>query len=294
MKVRFAVSPGGGAADTDLEAFADVLEASGFDGIWLSDLPAGPVVDPLIGLALVAGRTRRVKLGANVVPLGRNPFLLAKGLAHLDQLSHGRLLLSFVTGVGAPDETQVLGPDALNRGAGLEQVIALLRSWWAGEAVDHDSTRWSFESLAAPVLPVQQPLELWLGGRGPKALARVGRIGDGWLGAALTPAEAALAREQIQSSADQAGREVDPEHFGISIAYARESPDPAVLEAMRERRPDVDPLELLPVGAGALRSLLQGYIDAGLSKFVVRPAAAVSSWEEEVSWLAAAILDLQS
>ena len=84
MKVRFAVSPGGGAGDSDLEAFADVLEASGFDGVWLSDLPAGPLVDPLIGLALIAGRTSRVKLGANVVPLGRNPFLLAKGLAHLD------------------------------------------------------------------------------------------------------------------------------------------------------------------------------------------------------------------
>src|ERR1700722_8844560 len=108
MKVRFAVAPAGGAGEPDLEAFADVLEASGFDGVWLSDLPSGPLVDPLIGLALIAGRTRRVKLGANVVPLGRNPFLLAKGLAHLDQVSHGRLLLSFVTGVGAPDEAQVL------------------------------------------------------------------------------------------------------------------------------------------------------------------------------------------
>jgi probable F420-dependent oxidoreductase len=294
MKVRFAVSPGGGAGDTDLEAFADVLEASGFDGVWLSDLPAGPLVDPLIGLALIAGRTSRVKLGANVVPLGRNPFLLAKGLAHLDQLSRGRLLLSFVTGVGKPDEAQVLGADAVNRGVVLEQVIALLRSWWSGEAVDHDSTRWAFESLAAPVRPVQQPLELWLGGRGPKALERVGRIGDGWLGAALTPAESAVAREQIQTSAAQAGREVDPEHFGVSIAYAHEAPDPQLLEAMRERRADIDPLELLPVGPAALRSLVQRYIDAGLSKFVVRPSAAVASWEDEIAWLAAAILDLQS
>jgi probable F420-dependent oxidoreductase len=294
MKVRFAVAPGGGAADTDLETFADVLEASSFDGVWLSDLPAGPLVDPLIGLALIAGRTSRVKLGANVVPLGRNPYLLAKGLAHLDQLSRGRLLLSFVTGVGAPEEAQVLGADAGNRGVVLEQVIALLRSWWAGETVDHDSTRWSFASVAAPVRPVQQPLELWLGGRGPKALARVGRIGDGWLGAALTPAESAVARKQIQASAAQAGREVDPEHFGVSIAYARESPDPQVLRAMRERRADIDPLELLPVGAAALRSFLQRYIDAGLSKFVLRPSAAVSSWEEEIDWLAAAILDLQS
>jgi len=271
-----------------------VLEASGFDGVWLSDLPAGAPVDPLIGLALIAGRTSRLKLGANVVALGRNPFLLAKGLAHLDQLSRGRLLLSFVTGVGQPQEAQILGPDAAHRGAALEQVIGLLRSWWSGETVDHDSPRWSFTSLAAPVRPVQEPLELWLGGRGPKALERVGRIGDGWLGAALTPAEAALAREQIQASAVRAGREVDAEHFGMSIAYARSAPDPQLLEAMRERRADIDPLELLPVGAPALRALVDGYIEAGLSKFVVRPAAAVSSWDEEIAWLAAAILDLQS
>ena len=65
----------------------------------------------------------------------------------------------------------------------LEEVVGLLRSWWAGEAVEHHSTRWSFTALAAPARPVQDPLEIWLGGRGPKALERVGRIADGWPGA---------------------------------------------------------------------------------------------------------------
>jgi len=88
-------------ADGELLAFSDAIEASGFDGIWLSDIPLAPVIDPLLGLALVAGRTTRLRLGANVVPLGRNPFLLAKELAQLDRISNGRLLLSFVTGIGA-------------------------------------------------------------------------------------------------------------------------------------------------------------------------------------------------
>ena len=79
VKVRFAIAPGPGPASRPaLLDFAEAVEAAGFDGIWLSDLPVGPVVDPLLGLALVAGRTRRLRLGANVVPLGRNPFLLAK------------------------------------------------------------------------------------------------------------------------------------------------------------------------------------------------------------------------
>jgi probable F420-dependent oxidoreductase len=250
--------------------------------------------DRRLAHALIAGRTSRLRLGANVVPLGRNPFLLAKGLAQLDQLSGGRLLLSFVPGIDQPGEREALGLEGASRGAVLEEVLGLLRSWWAGSVVEHHSPRWSFSGLAPVARPVQDPLEVWLGGRGPKALDRVGRIADGWLGAMLTPREARIARERIQASADRAGREIDPEHFGLSISYARTPPEPALLKALTARRADIDPLALLPVGEQELRSLIAHHIDAGLSKFVIRPAAGVGSWEDEVGWLAAAILDLQT
>lgn len=291
MKVRFAVAP---QRDVDILEFAEALEGSGFDGIWLSDLPVAPVLDPLLGLALAAGRTRRLRLGANVVPLGRNPFLLAKELAQLDQLSGGRLLLSFVTGLGQAGEREALGLDGAGRGEVLEEVLRLARAWWAGETVTHRSARWSFTDLPSPARPVQDPLEVWLGGRGPKALDRVGRIADGWLGAQLTPAEAATARRHIQEAAARAGREVDPEHFGLSIPYARTEPPPEVLGAIAARRPDMDPRELVPVGAAELRAFLGACIESGLSKFVVRPAGGVGSWVEEAGWLADAILDLQT
>ncbi len=295
MKVRFAVAPQTASltGDTMLE-FAEALEASSFDGIWLSDLPVAPALDPLLGLALAAGRTRRLRLGANVVPLGRNPFLLAKELAQLDQLSGGRLLLSFVTGLGGPGEREALGLDGAGRGAVLEEVLGLARAWWAGETVTHHSERWSFSELVSPGRPVQDPLEVWLGGRGPKALDRVGRIADGWLGAQLTPPETAGARRRIQEAADRAGREVDPEHFGLSIAYARDEAPAAVLQAIAARRGDIDPRELVPVGAAGLRAFISGCIESGLSKFVVRPAGPVASWAEEAGWLADAILDLQT
>jgi probable F420-dependent oxidoreductase len=296
MKIRFAVGPHSGSLWAgDVLTFAEALESSGFDGVWLSDLPVGPALDPLLGLALIAGRTSRLRLGANVVPLGRSPFLLAKDLAQLDQLSSGRLLLSFVPGLDQPGEREALGlEEGASRGAVLEEVLGLLRSWWAGAEVEHHSSRWSFTALAAPARPVQDPLEVWLGGRGPKALDRVGRIADGWLGAMLTPEEAHLARERIQVSAERAGREIDPEHFGLSIAYARTAPEPAALRALAARRPDIDPLALLPVGERELRSLIEGYVAAGLSKFVIRPAASVGSWADEVEWLARVILDLQT
>src|ERR1700761_4409909 len=183
MKIRFAVAPGNAAVQEgeELLAFSEALEGSGFDGIWLSDLPVAPVLDPMLGLALAAGRSQRLRLGANIVPLGRNPFLLAKELAQLDQLSGGRLLLSFVTGLGQPGERQALGLDGARRGDVLEEMLGLVRSWWAGETVDHRSDGWTFDQLASAARPIQDPLEVWLGGRGPQALDRVGRIADGWL-----------------------------------------------------------------------------------------------------------------
>jgi probable F420-dependent oxidoreductase len=295
MKIRFAVGPHAGSlSGAGVVEFAEALELAGFDGLWLSDLPVAPVLDPLLGLALAAGRTRRLHLGANLVPLGRNPFLLAKQLAQLDQLSGGRLLLSFVTGLGQSGEREALALDGASRGDVLEEMLGLLRGWWAGEAVDHRSERWTFDHLAPAARPVQDPLEVWLGGRGPKALGRVGRIADGWLGAQLTPAEAAVARDRIQEAARRAGREVDPEHFGMSIPYARVAPEADLLSPLAARRPDVDPLAFVPVGGTGLREIIEGYVDAGLSKFVVRPLAPVPSWDDEAAWLSDAILDLQT
>ncbi|HEX3690526.1 MAG TPA: LLM class flavin-dependent oxidoreductase, partial [Solirubrobacteraceae bacterium] len=257
-------------------------------------LPVAPVLDPLLGLAHAAGLTRRLRLGANVVPLGRNPFLLAKELAQLDQLSDGRLLLSFVTGLRQPGERDALGLDGASRGAVLEEVLGLVRAWWAGETVTHRSERWSFTELASAGRPVQDPLEVWLGGRGPQALERVGRVADGWLGAQLTPAETATARERIQDAAARAEREVDPEHFGLSIAYTRGEPPADVLRSIAGLRGDVDPRALVPAGASELRAFIAGCVDSGLSKFVVRAAEPVGSWAEEAAWLADAILDLQT
>jgi probable F420-dependent oxidoreductase len=295
MKIRFAVGPHAGSlAGAEIVAFAESLEHAGFDGLWLSDLPVAPVLDPLLGLALAAGRTSRLHLGANLVPLGRNPFLLAKALAQLDQISGGRLLLSFVTGLGQPGERQALGLDGVRRGDVLEEVLGLVRSWWAGDAVDHRSERWKFDQLAPATRPVQDPLEVWLGGRGPQALDRVGRIADGWLGAQLTPPEAEVARRHIQDAARHAAREVDPEHFGMSIPYTHDVPETELLAPLAARRPDIDPRAFVAVGQTGLRDFIAGYVDAGLSKFVVRPLTPVASWSEEATWLTEAILNLQT
>ena len=103
MKIRFAVAPvGGDFSSSSFVSMVDGLEERRFDTIWLSDVPFSSMIDPIVGLAHAAARTERLKLGANVVPIGRNPLVLAKQLAQIDQLSGGRLLLMIVPGIRLP------------------------------------------------------------------------------------------------------------------------------------------------------------------------------------------------
>jgi probable F420-dependent oxidoreductase len=280
MKIRFAVSvgassPGGpGAEGYGLDPFLNevrTIEELGFDTMWMSDIPLGPGLDPLVGLSFAAAATSSLKLGANLVPIGRNPLTMAKSLAQIDQLSHGRLLLSFVVGVDQPGERAALGSTGANRGALLEEVTPLLRTWWTGEPVTFDNGRYRFDQMPSPAVSWQQPLEVWFGGSGPAALARTGRLADGWLGSAMSPEEAEAARRRIQDAAEAAGRSIDPEHFGLSIPYATKEPDERTLQLLRSRRPDADVADLVPVGADHLRRLVSRFVDAGVSKFVVRP-----------------------
>ena len=91
------------------------------------------------------------------------------------------------------------------------------------------------------------------------------------------------------------GREIDPEHFGLSIRYARARDDLSAPGA----RPivsgtDQSSAPAPPVGAGALRDLVGELVEEGMSKFVVRRATPVASWPDELDWLADAVLDLQT
>jgi hypothetical protein len=74
----------------------------------------------------------------------------------------------------------------------------------------------------------------------------------------------------------------------------RVAPTPELLGPLAARRPEADPLAFVPVGRTGLREFIEGYVAAGLSKFVVRPLAPVASSAQEQTWLADATLDLQT
>lgn len=291
MKVRFAVSVAGGPPDpAELSEVVRAAEAKAFDSLWMSDVPSLPSTEPQLGVAFAAAVTERVRLGINLIPFGATPYLVAHRLAQLDRLASGRLLVTLVPGLDLPGEREALGTAGRHRGRMMDAVLPELRALLAG---------------GLPVGPVQDPLEFWLGGSGPEAVERAGRLADGWLGSLVSPRRAAEIRAGIEASAAAAGRSFDPEHFGLSVGYARRPEDVEEaarrrLRVVRPRRPDldpVDPAELVPVGADGLRRLVAQLADAGISKFVVRPLAppaGAAGWAEELDWLAETVLGLQT
>ena len=80
----------------------------------------------------------------------------------------------------------------------------------------------------------------------------------------------------------------------MSLGYGHTEPDAQMYAALRKRRPDVDPRELMPVGATELRDLVRRYVDNGVTKFVVRPNVPPESWEAALHYLADTLFDLQT
>src|SRR5713101_9038234 len=293
MKIRIGVGSAG--ASSTPEALAELvtgLDDLGFDSLWLSEVLTAPVLDPVVGLSWAAASNPRLKLGTTMLLPGRHVLRLAKQLASLDVLCKGRLLVTLVPGLTYAPERDASGVEPKQRGAVIDEALPLLRRLWAGETVSHDGAVGRFHEVKLSPLPVQQPLEVWLGGTVPAALERCGRLSDGWLPSLCTPEEAAAGRVVIEDAAARAGRSISSEHFGVSIGYAGAPIDPATARTMVARRPRS--VELTPVGLPALRKLLEQFIAVGFSKFVVRPLVTPKSWRGELEALAAAVGDLQT
>jgi probable F420-dependent oxidoreductase len=297
VKVRIGYGLGTAVAGGDSGRFfelVDALERRRFDSLWLSERIGGVATDPVVGLAVAAGRTRRLKLGTSVLVLpGRNPAVLAKQLASLDLLSDGRLLPAFGLGVAEPHEQQAFGVRREERAAWFDEALPLIRRMWTEDAIDHDGSRFVYTGLSVRPKPVQRPPDVWLGGRVPSELRRTGRLGDGWLPSFCTPDEAAAGRKIVEEAADRAGRWIDPEHFGALVLYTRGPLPDRLAQVLAARRPDVGPGELVLSGLSALRQRLEAFIDRGFSKLVVVPVMEPDRWGDELDEVADQLLDLQ-
>ncbi|OBB84301.1 TIGR03854 family LLM class F420-dependent oxidoreductase [Mycobacterium sp. 852002-30065_SCH5024008] len=276
MKIRFGVGLGADTAPDRLAPIVDRLESSGVDSLWFSELVYSPAVDPVVGMAYALARTTRLKVGTSVAVLpGRHPVLVAKQLASLAAVAPKRVLPVFGLRSAIPAEREVFVVPDGERAAVFDESLRVLRSALAEDSASYTGRYFTVNEASVMPRP-NPPLDIWLAGSAPGAFRRIGALGDGWLGSFLTPEEARAGREAIECAAAQAGRQIDPDHFGISLAVAEGDLASELAAAARKRRPDVDPAELIAAGWDRLHRQLDAYIDAGLTKFVIRPAGGTS------------------
>lgn len=287
MKIRIGYGLGTSGVSADHGRFSqlvDALELEGFDSLWLSERITGDCPDPVVAMSFAVARTTKLKVGMSVMVLpGRNPVVLAKSLASLDQISDGRLLPAF--GLGAPNsaEHQAFGVARGDRSDWFNEALPLMRRLWTETDVDHEGPRFSMSGVTVRPQPVQQPLEVWLGGQAPSELRRIGRLGDGWLASFVTPEVAAAGCAAIDAEAEANGRAIDRDHFGALIVYRR-SPDlpQSLASRLKKRNPDLDLGAVMPL-VEDLPDLINGFVEVGLTKFVLVPAEEPDSWVDELA-----------
>ncbi len=298
MKVRIGFGLGSHTTANDAATFGalvDALEDLRFDSLWLSERLTGDAPDPLTALSFAAGRTTRLKLGTSVLVLpGRNPVVLAKEMASLDRLSDGRLLPALGLGAPNPVEQSAFGVQRSERSGWFDEALGLMRRLWTEDDVHHEGERFRVEAVSLRPRPVQQPIDVWLGGLAPSELRRAGRLGDGWLPSFCTTGEVERGWEVVTAVAEDHGRSIDPEHLGVLITYSRNGVPETMRGFLQRRRPDVAPEQLVPVGLDALRRSIESFVAVGASKFVVTPLDGPLAPDRELGDLADALFDLQT
>jgi probable F420-dependent oxidoreductase len=221
-------------------------EAAGFESLWGGEhvilpsviessypytadgkIPADndtPIPDPLIWLAFAAAAAPTLRLGTCILIVPqRNPLVLAKELATLDQLSGGRVELGL--GVGwLKEEFDALGVPWERRGARNDEYVAAMRALWAGPNAEFHGEFVDFAPVTCSPRPVQASIPVLVGGDTDAAIRRAVRLADGYF-----PGEGNLERlgqliGRVRQEAEQAGR--DPDSIEINAMFGSHMADP--------------------------------------------------------------------
>jgi probable F420-dependent oxidoreductase len=258
----------------ELVDFVQRLEAAGYDHLLVYDHVVGadraarpgwtgfydshdPFLEPLILFAYLA-RSCTLELVTDVMILPqRQTTLVAKQVATLAALASGRIRLG--VGLGWNDvEYDALGIEFRTRGARMDEQVPLLRRLFTEASVDHHGS--SEVVVAAGIAPrPPEPVPIWIGsGADPRALARVGRLADGWIPMPQIPlgAEFDAALAVVRGAAADAGR--DPDALGLE-GHVVATPD----------QPD------------RLRDRVARWRDAGADAVAVNPLRAERRWPDE-------------
>jgi probable F420-dependent oxidoreductase len=218
------------------DELARAVEARGLDSLWFpehthipasrrSPWPGGPELpkeywhthDLFVALTAAAAATTRLKVGSGIcLVVEHDPITLAKQVATLDVLSNGRFLFGIGGGWNA-EEMANHGTDFRRRWQLLRERIEAMRVIWREDSAEYHGELVNFDPLWSWPKPAQRPHPpIYLGGHGPKALARVVRYCDGWMPIVVRAGELAQEIAELRTRAQAAGR--DPDAIAV-IAY---------------------------------------------------------------------------
>jgi len=212
---------------------ANLAEDMGFSSIWVADHVAFPVsfsskypyakegdfptklddplLEPIAILGVLAGATKRVRLGTAVLVMPyRNPVLQSRQLVTIDQMSGGRIVLG--AGVGwLEEEFEVLGFNQFKkRGKATDEAIEIFKAISAGGQVGYAGEIYNFEPIFSSPGSAQRPNPpVLIGGVADPALKRVARLGDGWLAVSLGPDRLKAQLDRLRELCTENGRSFD-------------------------------------------------------------------------------------
>lgn len=269
-------------------AYAAQAEALGFASAWawdhilLGTRRAFPFLESLATLSAIAARTQRLQLGIGVLVLPlRNPVILAKELATIDQMSKGRLVLGLAAG-WYEREFQACGIPFAQRGRIFVRNLDIMRRLWTEDSVSGTMDGYIFNQAVMLPKPFRRPHPpLFIGGYVDRVLRRVAKHGDGWLTYFYTPETFRATWAKIRGFAEEQGRNPaelrNISQLPICVAASYEEADRRVKEFIG-RYFDVAPWsESTPESAirgtaAQCAEQLAAHVDAGEEHIVLIPS----------------------
>lgn len=211
-------------------------------------------IDPFAMWGFLAGITRRVRLGSDILVIPyRHPVVQAKLIGSLDVLSEGRMIIG--TGSGhVPAEAAVLDVDFASRARLHDEYLRIIVAILSNDEVAFEGEFHRFGPLRTMIRPVQQPHPpIWVGGNGPRAIRRAVELGQGWLPSVVEPDALARGIDELHRLAADQGR-TDVPTIAVSMPSLIRLADPTAPPA---RRP--------PLTAEAAVEMLSRYADLGVA-----------------------------
>ncbi len=258
---------------SDLLEIAEICEAEGFDSVWATDHvvmplelkePYSQVLEPLTTLSVIAGKTRKLRLGTSILVLPqRNPILVAKQAATLDVFSNGRVIIGFGAG-WAEKEFGFMNSDFARRGKIFDESIELIKALWKDDIVNFQGRFFHLENALFLPKPVNRGIPVWIGGNGSTAVKRAIRLGNGW-----HPVGPSI--EAFRSGVEKIRRSRDDVTISVRMTTDVRKKRDAVTLPSGEKRTVVSGT------AAEIRHTIDEFADAGLDYFcasIMHPSAA--------------------